>query len=129
MLEPWALRRIAIVTAPQVTRRDGRTCDECGAPNLPPGWFDSSWSRYVDPSLDRGEGYQGLVLCVLCFAERVEQQAGVEQALGVLKRAFRRDQERVARRREREPSPARGHASLSTSPPVISAQERPTPPG
>jgi hypothetical protein len=116
------------MTAPQVNRRDGRTCDECGAPNLPPGWFDSAWSRYVDPSLDRGEGYEGLVLCVLCFAERVEQQAGVEEALGVLKRAFRGHQERVARTREREPSRAGSHVSLTTSPPVIGAQEPPTPP-
>ena len=116
------------MTAPQVNRRDGRTCDECGAPNLPPGWFDSAWSRYVDPSLDRGEGYEGLVLCVLCFAERVEQEAGVEAAVGVLKRAFRGHQERVARTRERQPSRAGSHVSLTTSPPVIGAQEPPTPP-
>lgn len=51
--------------------------------------------------MDRGEGYEGLVLCVLCFAERVEQQAGSEEALSVLKRAFRAHQERVARTRER----------------------------
>ncbi len=89
------------MTAPRVNRRDGRTCDECGAPNVPLGRLDSSWSRYVDPSLDRGEGYEGLVLCVLCFAECVEQQAGAEEALGVLKRAFRAHQERVARTRER----------------------------
>jgi hypothetical protein len=89
------------MAAHQVKRRDGRTCDECGGPNLPPGWFDSSWRDYVDSSMDRGEGYEGLVLCVLCFADRVEQQAGVEEALGVLKRAFRGHQERVARTRER----------------------------
>jgi hypothetical protein len=99
------------MSAPQVNRRDGGTCDECGAPNVPSGWRDNSWRRYVDPSLDRGEGYEGLVLCVLCFAERVEQQAGVEEALVVLKRALRKHQERVAEARERvqstRPRPAR----------------------
>lgn len=114
------------MTAPQVNRRDGRTCDECGAPNVPPGWLDSSWSRYVDPSLDRGEGHAGLVLCVLCFAERVEQQAGVEEALVVLKRAFRGHQERVARTREREPSREGVDVSPSTSQPVIGAPVLPT---
>ena len=44
---------------------------------------------------------RGLVLCVLCFAERVEKQAGVEEALRVLKRSFRAHQERVVRMRER----------------------------
>jgi hypothetical protein len=106
------------MTGPSVHRRDGRTCDECGAPNVPRGWLDSSWSRYVDPSLDRGEGYEGLVLCVLCFAERVEQQAGVEEALAVLKRGFQGHQERVARTREREASQAGRHVSPTTSQPV-----------
>lgn len=114
------------MNAPEADRRDGRTCDECGAPNLPPGWLDSSWSRYVAPSLDRGEGYEGLVLCVLCFAQRVEQQAGVEEALAVLKRAFRGHQERVARTGERETSRAGGDVSLTTSQPDVGASVLPT---
>ncbi len=115
------------MTAPQVNRRDGRTCDECGAPNLPPGWLDSSWSRYVDPSQDRGEGHEGLVLCVLCFAERVEQQAGVEEALLVLKRAFRGHQERVARTRDREAPRSGGHESRPER--QRGSSERTGPPG
>lgn len=110
------------MTAPQVNRRDGRTCDECGAPNVPPGgWLDRSWSQYVDPSLDRGEGFAGLVLCVLCFAERVEQQAGAEAALAVLRRVFRSHQERAARTRERAASRARGLVSPTTSQPALGA--------
>ena len=116
------------MTGPEVNRRDGRTCDECGAPNLPPGWFDSSWNTYVDPSLDKGEGYQGLVLCVLCFAERVEQKAGVEEALGVLKRAFRGYQERVAGTRERQRSRTESQLSRTTSPPIIGGHEPRTTP-
>jgi hypothetical protein len=85
--------------------RDGRTCDECGGPNYPPrGWLHDSWSRFVDPSLDRGEGYQGLVLCVLCFAGRVEQKAGAEEALAVLQEVLRRHQAFIARMRERQQS-------------------------
>jgi hypothetical protein len=68
--------------------------------------MDRSWRTYVDPSLDRGEGYAGLVLCVLCFAELVEREAGAEEALAVLKRAFRRHQERIAIARQPRPNRA-----------------------
>lgn len=71
------------MTAPDEVRRDGRTCDECGGPNFPSGWLDSSWNKYVSDPDSRGEGYSGVVLCALCYADRVERQSGAEEALNV----------------------------------------------
>ncbi len=34
--------------------RDGRTCDQCGLPNLPAGWYHDGWTMYVDyPNRDQ----------------------------------------------------------------------------
>lgn len=89
------------MTAPERVRRDGRTCDECGGPNFPAGWLDSSWTKYVSDPHSRGEGYSGLVLCALCYADRVERQSGAQEALNVLRAVMRRHQARVASARKR----------------------------
>lgn len=89
------------MTAPQQDRRDGRTCDECGGPNLPSGWLDNSWNEYVSDPYSRGEGYSGLVLCALCYVDRVERQSGAEEALSVLRGVMRRHQASVASVRQR----------------------------
>lgn len=89
------------MTSPQQVRRDGRTCDECGAPNFPSDWLDNSWSKYVSDPNSRGEGYSGLVLCVLCYVERVERDSGAQEALNTLRDVMRRHQTRVASGRQR----------------------------
>ena len=87
--------------APDEVRRNGLTCDECGGPNFPAGWLDSSWKKYVPDPHSRGEGYSGVVLCAPCYADRVEQQSGAEEALNVLRAVMRRHQARVADARQR----------------------------
>ena len=89
------------MTAPHQVRRDGSTCDECGGPNLPSGWLDNSWSKYVSDPNSRGEGFSGLVLCALCYVDRVERQSGAEEALNVLRGVMRRHQASVASARQR----------------------------
>ena len=80
-------------------RRDGRTCDECGEPNVPGGWLDSSWSDYVEDPNSQGEGFFGVVLCAPCYVARVEEKAGPQQALDTLVAIMRRLQQSVSENR------------------------------
>ena len=89
------------MTASEQLRRDGRTCDECGGPNFPSGWLDNSWNKYISDPHSRGEGYSGLVLCAPCYADRVEQRSGAQEALNVLRAVMRRHQASVASARQR----------------------------
>lgn len=96
--------------------RDGRLCDECGGLNVPAGWLHADWIRYVPDPTTWAEGYQGLVLCALCYAELAERQDGAEAALAILKQVYRGDQERRVRRTERDRE-ARASAARSGSEP------------
>ena len=80
--------------------RDGRTCDQCGLPNLPPGWYHAGWATYVDYPNSTSEGYGGLVLCGPCYAGHIERVEGPGPALVVLRELLRDHQTRVARARE-----------------------------
>ena len=84
------------MTALHQVRRDGSTCDECGGPNLPSGWLDDSWSKYVSDPNSRGEGFSGLVLCALCYVDRIERQSGAGEALNLLRDVMRRHQASIA---------------------------------
>lgn len=95
-----------MMTSPDEVRRNGLTCDECGGPNIPAGWLDCSWNKYVQDPHSRGEGYSGVILCAPCYADRVEQQSGAEEALNVLRAVIRRHQTRVADVRQRSQNPA-----------------------
>ena len=100
--------------------RNGRQCDECGGPNVPGGWLHCEWVRYVPDPTTWLEGYQGLVLCALCYAELAERQDGPEAALAILKAVYRTSQERTARaterRRQAAPSPRRRRDGSSEGP-------------
>lgn len=82
--------------------RDGQNCDQCGLPNFPPGWIHGGWTTYIDYPDSSSEGFGGLVLCALCYAEHVEAADGPGVALDVLNGIFRRHQQRIARNRQRE---------------------------
>lgn len=89
----------AAMNANRSPTRDGRTCDQCGLPNLPRGWHHNEWVKYVDFPNSTSEGYRGLVLCGPCYAEHVEEAEGPARALAVLMELIRRDQARAAQAR------------------------------
>jgi hypothetical protein len=93
------------VVNPSGPRRDGRTCDECGEPNIPSGWLDSSWSHYVEDPNSQGEGFFGLVLCAPSYVARVEEKAGPQEVLDTLMAIMRRHQRFVAGAGEAERGP------------------------
>ena len=82
--------------------RDGRTCDQCGLPNLPAGWHHDGWTTHVDYPNSTSEGYGGLVLCGACYAGHIQQVEGPGPALTVLTDLLRDHQMRVARARGSE---------------------------
>lgn len=83
-------------------RRDGKTCDECGGPNVPSGWLDSSWANFVDDPASQGEGFFGVVLCAPCYVALIEAKSGEQKALDTLVAIMREHQQRVAESRSRQ---------------------------
>lgn len=94
--------------------RDGRMCDDCGQRNWPAGWLARDWARYVPFPDTFNEGYTGLVLCLMCFCERVKLVDGPAVALEELQTMLREHVRRTVSRGDhgRRPRPgpsAPGH--------------------